>query len=270
METAFRMLRANSLIWHYVVHKYLYGETPPPLDVLFWNTDSTRMPAAMHGYYLRELYINNRLVETDALTIAGQPIDLNRITQPLYAVSAEDDHIAPWRSTFRVANFVSAPGALRAFEFGPHPGHHQSAGEAAQARVLGRACAPRRRSWLVEGIGGAGAGKLVAGLDGVAQAAVRADGRAAFARERSVRGVGRRTWTLCVGAVRSRCKMTLQRPDLGEYEGRYPLILQRSSKALTWLRSPAFAEVIGSDLGGVAGRRAVTLRRVVQEPQAAL
>ena len=109
MEMAFRMLRANSLIWHYVVHKYLYGETPPPLDVLFWNTDGTRMPAAMHSYYLRELYINNRLIETDALTIAGQPIDLNRITQPLYAVSAEDDHIAPWRATFRVANFVNAP-----------------------------------------------------------------------------------------------------------------------------------------------------------------
>ena len=109
METAFRMLRSNSLIWHYVVHKYLYGETPPPLDVLFWNTDGTRMPAAMHAYYLRELYINNNLIETDALTIAGEPIDLNRISQPLYAVSAEDDHIAPWRSTFRVANLVSSP-----------------------------------------------------------------------------------------------------------------------------------------------------------------
>ena len=109
MEMAFRMLRSNSLIWHYVVHKYLYGETPPPLDVLFWNTDGTRMPAAMHSYYLRELYINNRLIETDALTIAGQPIDLNRITQPLYAVSAEDDHIAPWRASFRVANFVNGP-----------------------------------------------------------------------------------------------------------------------------------------------------------------
>lgn len=109
MGTAFRMLRANSLIWHYVKHKYLYGETPPPLDVLFWNTDGTRMPAGMHSYYLKELYINNRLVEIDALNIAGQPIDLGRIVQPLYAVSAEDDHIAPWRATFRVANFVNGP-----------------------------------------------------------------------------------------------------------------------------------------------------------------
>ena len=109
MQTAFRMLRANSLIWHYVVHKYLYGEVPPPLDVLFWNTDSTRMPATMHSYYLRELYLNNHLIVPDALTIAGEPIDLGRIVQPLYAVSAEDDHIAPWRATFRVANLVNGP-----------------------------------------------------------------------------------------------------------------------------------------------------------------
>jgi len=109
METAFRMLRANSLIWHYVVHKYLYGENPPPLDVLYWNTDTTRMPATMHSFYLHELYINNRLVQPDSLVMAGEPIDLGRIVQPLYAVSAEDDHIAPWRSTFRVANFVGGP-----------------------------------------------------------------------------------------------------------------------------------------------------------------
>ena len=109
MQTAFRMLRANSLIWHYVVHKYLYGEMPPPLDVLFWNTDSTRMPATMHSYYLRELYLKNRLIKPDALAISGEPIDLGRIVQPLYAVSAEDDHIAPWRATFRVANFVNGP-----------------------------------------------------------------------------------------------------------------------------------------------------------------
>ena len=109
MASAFRMLRANSLIWHYVVHKYLYGETPPPLDVLFWNTDTTRMPAAMHSMYLRELYLNNRLVQPDSLVIAGEPIDLGRITQPLYAVSAEDDHIAPWKQTFRVARYVGAP-----------------------------------------------------------------------------------------------------------------------------------------------------------------
>ena len=102
MASAFRLLRSNSLIWHYVVHDYLYGEPLPAFDVLYWNMDTTRMPAAMHEWYLRELYVENRLVQKDALTVAGERIDLGAIVQPLYAVSAEEDHIAPWRSTFRV------------------------------------------------------------------------------------------------------------------------------------------------------------------------
>ena len=108
MAMSFRMLRSNSLIWHYVVHGWLYGETPPAFDVLFWNTDSTRMPAAMHEWYLRELYLANRLIEADALTIGGQPIDLGRIAQPLYSVAAQDDHIAPWQQVFRTLRHISA------------------------------------------------------------------------------------------------------------------------------------------------------------------
>lgn len=107
MAASFRLLRSNSLIWHYVVHGYLYGETPPPFDVLFWNMDTTRMPAAMHEWYLREFYMNNNLIKRDALTLAGEPIDLEKIVQPLYSVSAEDDHIAPWRQTFRINNLTT-------------------------------------------------------------------------------------------------------------------------------------------------------------------
>jgi polyhydroxyalkanoate synthase len=106
MASAFRLLRSNSLIWHYVVHGYLYGETPPPFDVLFWNMDTTRMPAKMHSWYLRNFYLDNALIKKDALEIAGEKIDLDRIKQPVYAVSAEDDHIAPWRQTFRINNLV--------------------------------------------------------------------------------------------------------------------------------------------------------------------
>ncbi|MGE4447797.1 MAG: PHA/PHB synthase family protein [Azospira sp.] len=109
MMSSFRMLRSNSLIWHYYVHSYLYGEPLAPFDVLFWNVDSTRMPYAMHSYYLREMYLNNNLVKKDALTIGGEAIDLERITQPLYAVTAEDDHIAPWRQCYRIRKYVSAP-----------------------------------------------------------------------------------------------------------------------------------------------------------------
>jgi len=107
MASAFRLLRSNSLVWHYVVRGYLFGEAPPPFDVLFWNMDSTRMPAAMHSWYLRNFYLENLLIKKDALHLAGENIDLGRITQPLYAVSAEDDHIAPWRQTFRINNFVA-------------------------------------------------------------------------------------------------------------------------------------------------------------------
>jgi len=109
MAATFRLMRSNSLIWHYLVHGWLYGERPPPFDVLYWNMDTTRMPAAMHEFYLREMYLNNRLIKPDSLTIAGEPISLKRIRQPLYGVSAEDDHVAPWRQTFRINQWVQGP-----------------------------------------------------------------------------------------------------------------------------------------------------------------
>jgi polyhydroxyalkanoate synthase len=109
MGRAFRLLRSNSLIWQYFVHSYLYGEAPPPFDVLYWNTDVTRMPRAMHSYYLRRFYLDNDLIRKDALTMAGHPIDLGRIRQPLYAVGCEEDHIAPWKATFHIAKLIGAP-----------------------------------------------------------------------------------------------------------------------------------------------------------------
>ncbi|CDH43962.1 MAG: alpha/beta fold hydrolase [Candidatus Competibacteraceae bacterium] len=108
MASAFRMLRPNNLIWHYVMHSYLYGEELPPSDVLFWNCDTTRMPAAMHEFYLRELYLNNRLVQ-GSLEIGGRRLDLGAIQQPLYAVGAEQDHIAPWKQTFRLCGLIGGP-----------------------------------------------------------------------------------------------------------------------------------------------------------------
>ncbi|ENO86250.1 PHA/PHB synthase family protein [Thauera linaloolentis] len=107
MAASFRLLRSNSLIWQYVVNGWLYGETPPPFDVLYWNMDSTRMPYAMHAWYLRELYLENRLIQPNALRVAGETLDLSLIRQPLYVVAAEDDHIAPWRQTFAINNHVT-------------------------------------------------------------------------------------------------------------------------------------------------------------------
>lgn len=109
MAAAFRLLRSNSLIWHYVVHGYLYGEEPTPFDVLYWNMDTTRMPARMHTWYLRNFYLDNKLIQKDALTLRGEPISLERIVQPVYAVSCEDDHVAPWTSTFAINKHVAGP-----------------------------------------------------------------------------------------------------------------------------------------------------------------
>jgi len=106
MASAFRLMRSNSLIWNYWVHSYLYGEPLTPFDVLFWNADSTRMPQAMHSYYLREMYLNNNLIRHDRLTIAGETISLHRIVQPLYVVTAIDDHIAPWMQCYRIRKSV--------------------------------------------------------------------------------------------------------------------------------------------------------------------
>lgn len=113
MASAFRLLRSNSLVWQYWVQSYLYGESLPPFDVLFWNMDTTRMPSAMHAYYLREMYLHNNLMKRDKLTIAGEPIDLDRITQPLYAVTAEDDHIAPWKQCYRIRKYVNVAAPVR-------------------------------------------------------------------------------------------------------------------------------------------------------------
>ena len=109
MATTFRLMRTNTLMWNYVVHGWLYGERPQPFDVLYWNMDVTRMPYRMHEFYLREMYLKNSLVKRDALAIAGERIDLSRIHQPLYDVSAEDDHIAPWRQTFKINGYVTSP-----------------------------------------------------------------------------------------------------------------------------------------------------------------
>ncbi len=113
MAASFRMLRSNSLIWNYWVSSYLMGDPLPAFDVLFWNMDSTRMPQAMHSYYLREMYLHNNLIKRDKLTIAGESIDLDRVTQPLYAVTAEDDHIAPWKQCYRIRKQINVTAPVR-------------------------------------------------------------------------------------------------------------------------------------------------------------
>ncbi|MCH2285588.1 MAG: hypothetical protein MK434_11050 [SAR324 cluster bacterium] len=109
MGNTMRMLRPDGLIWHYFVNNYLFGKQPPSIDLLFWNDDATRMPEKMQSFYLRECYLNNRLCRPDELVLAGYPIDLRRIKQPLYCVSAVEDHITPWKQVYRINAFVKGP-----------------------------------------------------------------------------------------------------------------------------------------------------------------
>ena len=108
MAGAFDVLRANDLIFNYVVSNWLMGQDPPAFDILAWNADNTRMPAAMHAFYLRNFYVENRLASGE-LQIAGQQISLSNIKKNSYVVSAENDHIVPWPSAYATTQLVSGP-----------------------------------------------------------------------------------------------------------------------------------------------------------------
>jgi polyhydroxyalkanoate synthase subunit PhaC len=109
MANTFNMLRANDLIWSFVVNNYLLGRDPFPFDLLYWNADSTRMPASMHAFYLRNMYIRNLLAKPGGIELLGTPIDLTRVGVPLYFASTVEDHIAPWRSTYTGAKLFTSP-----------------------------------------------------------------------------------------------------------------------------------------------------------------
>lgn len=109
MAGAFNLLRANDLIWSFYVNNYLLGNDPRPFDLLYWNGDSTRMPAKMHSWYLRNLYLQNDLCKPQALSVDGVPLDVSSIDVPACFVSAVEDHIAPWKSTYMGARLFSGP-----------------------------------------------------------------------------------------------------------------------------------------------------------------
>jgi polyhydroxyalkanoate synthase len=106
LASAFASLRANELVWNYVVNNYLKGQTPPAFDLLYWNGDSTNLPGPMYDYYVKELYIENRLRVPNALTMAGERIDLQTIAMPSYVYASREDHIVPWRTAYRTTTLV--------------------------------------------------------------------------------------------------------------------------------------------------------------------
>jgi polyhydroxyalkanoate synthase subunit PhaC len=101
LATTFSFLRPNDLVWNYVVGNYLKGEAPPPFDLLYWNGDSTNLPGPMYCWYLRHTYLDNALRQPGALTVCGVPLDLTRITCPVFIYGSREDHIVPWQAAYK-------------------------------------------------------------------------------------------------------------------------------------------------------------------------
>ncbi len=108
MATTFNMLRANDLIWSFVINNYMLGKQPMPFDLLYWNSDTTRMPERMHLFYLRECYKNNALAKGE-MVLGGKRLDLTKVTVPVYLQSAREDHIAPYRSVYKATKLFKGP-----------------------------------------------------------------------------------------------------------------------------------------------------------------
>ena len=107
MAAVFNMLRSNDLIWPFFINNYLMGEGPTAFDLLYWNSDSTRLPAANHSYYLRKCYLENKLKEPGGIVLDGVELDVSKIKKPTYFISTVEDHITPWKSTYAGAQLLS-------------------------------------------------------------------------------------------------------------------------------------------------------------------
>ncbi|MBA4176065.1 MAG: class I poly(R)-hydroxyalkanoic acid synthase [Leptothrix sp. (in: Bacteria)] len=113
LATTFSFLRPNDLVWNYVVGNYLKGETPPPLDLLYWNGDSTNLPGPMYCWYLRHTYLRNELKQPGKLRVCGQPVDLGAIEAPFFVYGSREDHIVPWAAAYASMPLVKGPNARR-------------------------------------------------------------------------------------------------------------------------------------------------------------
>jgi polyhydroxyalkanoate synthase len=109
LALTFASLRANDLIWPYVVNNYLKGRTPEAFDLLYWNSDSTNLPGVMYKYYVRHTYLENNLRVPGRLTMCGVPVDLTNVDMPAYLLAAREDHIVPWRTAYGSTGLLGGP-----------------------------------------------------------------------------------------------------------------------------------------------------------------
>jgi len=141
LALTFASLRANDLIWNYVVNNYLKGRTPEPFDLLYWNSDGTNLPGAMYAYYIRNMYLENNLRIPRRLTMCGAPVDLGRVDALAYVLASREDHIVPWKTAYASARLL--PGGL---EFVLAASGHI-------AGVINPAARNRRNYWINSDLG---------------------------------------------------------------------------------------------------------------------
>jgi polyhydroxyalkanoate synthase len=109
----FSILRANDLVWNYVVNNYLEGKQPMAFDLLYWNSDNTNLPGPMYAWYLRNMYLENNLRVPNKLKCCGEPVDLGSIKTPAYVFAAVDDHIVPWKAGYASARLLTGADSVR-------------------------------------------------------------------------------------------------------------------------------------------------------------
>ena len=181
MSNMFNLLRSNDLIWSNVVNNYLLGQKPPAFDLLYWNSDGTRMARTAHSWYLRNTYVENNLVEPGKLRLKGEALDLGQVRLDIYAVGAERDHIVPWDAAWRICHLVSGTDRYVLASSGHIAGMINPPG--GQGGVLDE----RGRSGHTRPVArerGTSRRQLVGRLGGLAGRALRREARAAVAWQR--------------------------------------------------------------------------------------
>jgi polyhydroxyalkanoate synthase len=150
LASSFASLRANDLIWPYVVNNYLRGKTPPAFDLLYWNADSTNLPGPMYAYYIRNTYLENKLAKPDALTMLGVPVSLKRIKVPSFVFSAREDHIVPWKSGYESARCLGGPVTFALGASGHIAGTINPAGKGKRSFWTNAKVGPDAEQWFAK------------------------------------------------------------------------------------------------------------------------
>ena len=223
LAEVFAWLRPDDLIWNYWVNNYLQGRTPPPFDILYWNADTTRLPAALHRDFIR-LALGNALTKPGAATMLGSPVDLEKVDTDTYVIAGIADHLCPWQSCYRTTQLLGGPITFVLSTSGhiasmvnppgnPKATFQTAAGQPGRPARVARQRADRQR-------------QLVAALLRVASRAQRRDRqRPAQARPQGLRGTRRRAGYLCsrpIASGRSPSATSCCAPRYGHRRGRSP------------------------------------------------